>query len=96
MLMGQEPASALVLPTVLPRSWVLFLLTLFNSKGIPKITPVFPDISSVFYAQNLVVSPYHCPKIVSPLEQELIEQNFDCQRTGHKEWTLKLRRVINY
>lgn len=96
LLMGQEPASALVLPTVLPRSWVLFLLTLFNSKGIPKITPVFPDISSVFYAQNLVVSPYHCPRIVSSLEQELIEQNFEGQRAGHKEWTLRLRRGIDY
>lgn len=99
---GQQPASTLVLPAALPRSWVLFLLTLLNSKGIPEIIPVLPDVSSsVFYTQSLIVSPFYFPKIISSmrtLKNVLTEFNYvldcDCQMTGHKKGTSKLGRGV--
>lgn len=99
---GQEPASTLVLPAALPRSWVLFLLTLLNSKGISEIIPVLPDVSSsVFYCQSSVVSPFYFPKIISSirtLKNVFTEFNYvldyDCQMTGHKKETSKLGRGV--
>lgn len=102
MPVGQEPASTLVLPTALPKSWVLLLLTLQNSKESPEIIPVLPDVSSsAFYTQSLAVSPFYSPKIISSIKtlknvftEFIYLLTWDCPSTGHKKGTWKLGRGV--
>lgn len=68
-------------------------LSLLNSKRIPKIMPVLPDVSSfVFCTQSLVIFPFYSPKVTSAvgtLKQDFTELDsllaFDCQMTEHRK-----------
>lgn len=77
-VMDQEPVSTVVLPPVQPRRWILFLITMLNSKGIPEIIPVLPDGSLCSLLRVWLWSPFHSSQIISPiktLKQVLIELN---------------------
>lgn len=87
---GQEPASALVLSTVLSRSWVLFLLTLLSSKGIPKIIPVFQISHLCSMLRTWLYLHTTVPRLYLPCNKSLSNRTLIIRwlgtRSGHWNW----------